>query len=1120
MKSGGWWNLGGLHPAARETARAPVRQSGASVGEWLNRVIRPVEDGGPPLRGDNLDREDYGLGHDRADRPRRKQDREHEREARPHEGAGDAARLHEAARDAARMRAEVREAARAREELGEVHARLDRLSRQLERLGGAEIAPPEAALPQRPSTPAPGQAGDGRGPLLPSAPQPPRRAVADSLPDHSRPVEPAAAGDRSLPDHGSLPAEPGDLLIDRAVAEITARQRALDDDTPAQPAFGAPPAATAPPPLAPAPFESRTESPRSEKPLPDSASALTLGLSSLERQLRQITTQIEALRPTSDLETAIKGLRADLAEIGRALTEALPRRAVESLEIEVKALAQRIDRSRQCGVDSTALADLDRGLAEVRDALRGLMTAESLIGMDEAVKALTQKVDALAAKQDAAALRPLETAIADLRNMVANVASNDALTKVAEDVCVLAAKVDSLATSAASGQAVATLESRMDALTSALNASTEAGHALPKEFEKLLSGLIDKLEWVQLTHTDHAALAHLEDRITMLVKRLDASDARLGPLEGVERGLADLLVHIEQLRGGANGAAEGANISPVAVDVIEREVAEIKQAERRTQDSLETVQDTVQHVVDRLAMIESGMRIDKTTAAPAEPPAGAPPSAASEPAPVEAAAPLLPAVRPPLDPSLPPDHPLEPGFTATRPRQPPSAADRIAASEAAVGSTPPVIPDPGGKPDFIAAARRAAQAAAAASLNQQPGATGAAAGAPPKKLTERLRTLIVAGAVVFLVVGCYHVASRWFDDGGSVAPLAPQKATPQAGALPDKNPMKAPKPEATQPPSAIPGGTISAKPGQQSLLNDTAAPSATMSSMPPADGTATVGGTVDEAALWAMPDITGSLPPSARHGTAPASAPTTAALGDKLPATIGGPALRAAALAGDASAAYEVAMRFAEGRGVPQNDAEAARWFERAAKGGLAPAQFRLAGLYEKGMGVKKDLATARDLYRAAADKGNARAMHNLAVLYAEGIDGAADYRNAAAWFRKAADHGITDSQYNLGILYARGIGVEQNSAEAYKWFLLAAKEGDKEAARKRDEVASRLDPQSLATARLAAQNWKPEPQPADAITVKAAGASDPPAKAAPAARPKPRSAAGKPQPPDAAKLD
>ena len=156
---------------------------------------------------------------------------------------------------------------------------------------------------------------------------------------------------------------------------------------------------------------------------------------------------------------------------------------------------------------------------------------------------------------------------------------------------------------------------------------------------------------------------------------------------------------------------------------------------------------------------------------------------------------------------------------------------------------------------------------------------------------------------------------------------------------------------------------------------------------------------------------------------------------------------------------------------------------------------------------MKKNLAAARDLYRAAADKGHGKAMHNLAVLYAEGVDGAADYRTAAQWFRKAADHGIVDSQYNLAILYARGVGVEQNFAEAYKWFSLAANDGDNDAAKKRDEIASHLDQQSLAAARSAAQTWTPQPQPADAITVKAPAAWDLPANGTSGVKPKARTA-------------
>jgi localization factor PodJL len=250
------------------------------------------------------------------------------------------------------------------------------------------------------------------------------------------------------------------------------------------------------------------------------------------------------------------------------------------------------------------------------------------------------------------------------------------------------------------------------------------------------------------------------------------------------------------------------------------------------------------------------------------------------------------------------------------------------------------------------------------------------------------------------------------------------------------------------------------------------------------------------AAVAAATDVTGSLPRPATP------------LGDKLPASIGGPALRAAALSGDAAADYEVGTRFADGHGVPRSNEAAALWFERAAKQGLAPAQFRLGGFYEKGIGVKKDLVAARDLYLAAAGKGNGKAMHNLAVLYAEGIDGPADYANAAHWFREAADHGVTDSQYNLGILYARGTGVTQNFAESYKWFTLAAIQGDQDAAKKSDEVAARLDQQSLAAAQLAVKTWTAKPQPDDAINVKApAGGWDATANAAPAAKPKPPAA-------------
>jgi localization factor PodJL len=132
-------------------------------------------------------------------------------------------------------------------------------------------------------------------------------------------------------------------------------------------------------------------------------------------------------------------------------------------------------------------------------------------------------------------------------------------------------------------------------------------------------------------------------------------------------------------------------------------------------------------------------------------------------------------------------------------------------------------------------------------------------------------------------------------------------------------------------------------------------------------------------------------------------------------------------------------------------------------------------------------------------------------VLDADGGGKGANYKSAAQWFRKAADRGVADSQFNLGILYARGIGVEQNLAESFKWFSLAAAQGDADSGHKRDDIAKRLDAQSLAAAKLAIQTFTAEPQPDDAINVAtpAGGWDSAPAQAS-TAKPASKPVAGK----------
>jgi TPR repeat protein len=69
---------------------------------------------------------------------------------------------------------------------------------------------------------------------------------------------------------------------------------------------------------------------------------------------------------------------------------------------------------------------------------------------------------------------------------------------------------------------------------------------------------------------------------------------------------------------------------------------------------------------------------------------------------------------------------------------------------------------------------------------------------------------------------------------------------------------------------------------------------------------------------------------------------------------------------------------YLDGDGVPENDAEAARWFRLAADQGDALAQYNLGTMYYTGRGVPEDDAEAVRWYRLAADQGHAGAQYNL----------------------------------------------------------------------------------------------------------------------------------------------
>ena len=165
--------------------------------------------------------------------------------------------------------------------------------------------------------------------------------------------------------------------------------------------------------------------------------------------------------------------------------------------------------------------------------------------------------------------------------------------------------------------------------------------------------------------------------------------------------------------------------------------------------------------------------------------------------------------------------------------------------------------------------------------------------------------------------------------------------------------------------------------------------------------------------------------------------------------------------------------------------------------------------MYGIGQGVPQDYAEATKWYRLAAEQGHADAQFNLGRMYANKVSNWVarlrasldlgvphDDAEAVKWYRRAAEQGHAGAQFNLGVMYANkasswvarlraslGLGVPQDGVQAYKWFDVAAsrfsaseKESRDMAVKSRDLVAAELmTPAQIAEAEKLAREWRPK---------------------------------------------
>jgi localization factor PodJL len=869
------------------------------------------------------------------------------------------------------------------------------------------------------------------------------------------------------------------------------------------------------------------------KPRPAQDLTVLVGsVASLQRQVHQlsdavtdgipqrVTAEVDALKRQLEIvaaggvdPTIIGELNAGLAALRQSLAHTVEPQRIERLSEEVATLGRhmaeirinQIGRSDFAGLKGTLeeirghlqkardARDSDEVPAQLRSLGRSIETLvqrpepESVAPLARQIAAMTEHLAVLASKPEHAGFEPVTEQLASISGRLSTLTEtmpSAGLAPIAERLTVLTDRLSALASQPeSSARLVALLEqvsgrfdaiggeldppqkellARLDRLEDSVRQVGEEASTAP--IELMLRSMGEKLE----SAPQSASLDGLEAQMAALMVRLEQTAAA-----PISEALSETLTQVKSFKEDAAAIAERAakaalkearqGSQPAAIldtEALRQGISELKslqaQADRKTQHTLKAVHNALETLVLRSPLH------GPITYRPGEP---TPPSAAPAPD-------AFPAVR--LEAAVRKLHKAAIAqteeITTTSPTASLMASGDLDEILLEPGTPRPATPAPtasftasvGGDPvhvrsSFIAAARRATQTVPpevpANPVDEEHDdelewRDGLEPSQSHRTFMERIRQtfdthrrpLLLSIALLILMAGTFEIVSM---SGGPADEAAPAIVSTEAAPSPESSPPEAEQAKAGEAPATAP--------------------------MPvPAPAPATTGSLFQPSAIEAKPIPSDAFTAVAKR------IPDMAAVGDLpigLPAT-----LRQAALAGEPSAAYEVATRSIDGRGIPRDLALAARLLERAAQAGLVPAQARLGNLYEKGLGVPRDLTVARTWYERAGTGGNARAMHNLAVLFAEGVDGKPDFVSAQRWFLEAAETGLRDSQFNLGVLLARGLGATLSLPESYKWFALAAAQGDDEAAKKRDEIATRLSAHDLGVAKALTDRWRARP--------------------------------------------
>ncbi len=278
---------------------------------------------------------------------------------------------------------------------------------------------------------------------------------------------------------------------------------------------------------------------------------------------------------------------------------------LSGLEAHLRSITAQIETLRQPAPDfSGALRELRQDLSEIGARLTEALPRRAVEALETEVRRLAERIDiSRAAGVDTDAIAGMERSLNELREAIRSLKPAESLAGFEQAIRNLSERIDHAAGAYQDPASLQQLEHSITALRGIVAnvASNETLSGLAEE----VRGLSARVERVASTSRgiDPEMLHSIEQRI-----------ANLPILGAIERGFADLQARLDSIQ--MPSPLPIADPAP-AVDYLKRDLS-------RTQDSLEAVHSTLGHLVDRLAMIEGGIRearIASETPAPPSPPA-------------------------------------------------------------------------------------------------------------------------------------------------------------------------------------------------------------------------------------------------------------------------------------------------------------------------------------------------------------------------------------------------------------------------------------------------------------------------------------------------------------------